>query len=75
MVTRVYITEGVILALTSLFSVLKGTNDIRMVFDATISGINNSLWDPNFMLPSMGSFPVMVGPETHMVDIDVGGGL
>ena len=74
LVDRSYITEGVILALTSFFYVTKGTDDIRMVFDATLSGLNNSLWDTNSMLPSMGSLVMMVGPETHMINMDVGGG-
>ena len=56
----------------SFFSVTKGTDDIRMVFDVTMSGFNDYLWAPNFMLPSIGSFIMMVGMETHMVDIDVG---
>ena len=43
-----------------------------MVFDSTLSGINNSLWDPNFILPSMGSLIIMVVPKTHMVDLYVG---
>ena len=72
LVSRGYIMEGVILALTSFFAVPKGIDDIHMVFDATVSGLNNSLCDPNFTLPSMGSFLMMVGPETHVVDIDVG---
>ena len=72
LVARGYITEGIILALTSLFYVPKGTDDIGTVFDATVSGIKNSLWDPNVMLPSTGSLIMMVGPDTHMVDIYVG---
>ena len=43
-----------------------------MVFDATVSGLNNSLWYPNFVLPSMGSLLMILGPEMHMVDTDVG---
>ena len=50
----------------------KGTDDIHMVFDANLSRLNNSLWDPNFLLPSMVSLLVVVGLETHMVDLDVG---
>ena len=72
LVARGYITEGVILALTYLLSVPKVTDDIRMVFDATMSGINDSLWDSKCMLPSMGIFLMMVGSETHMFDLDVG---
>ena len=74
-VARGYITEVVILTLTYLFSVPKETDDIPMVFDATASGLNDSLWSPNFMLPSMVIALMMVGPEMHMVDIDVGGGV
>ena len=64
LVARDYITGEVILTLTSFFSVFKGTDDIRMVFVATVSGINNFLWGPKSMLPSMGSFLMMVGLET-----------
>ena len=59
---QVYITEGVILILKSLFYLSKGTDDIRMVFDTTVSVLNDSLRDLNFMLPSMGSFLMMLGP-------------
>ena len=51
LVDRGYIIEGVILVLTYFFSVNKGTDDICMVFDVTVSGLNNSLWDTNCMLP------------------------
>ena len=54
------------------FYVPQVTEVICMVFDATISGLNNSLWYPNFLFPSMGSLLVILGPKTHMVDLDVG---
>ena len=72
LVARGYITEGVIFALTYLFSVPKGTYDIRMVFDANVIGLNDYLWDLNFMLPSMVILPIMLGPEMHIVNIDLG---
>ena len=50
LVARGYISEGVNLKLTSLFSVLKGTEGIRMVFDATVIVINDYMWITNFML-------------------------
>ena len=68
-----YITEVVILTMTSFFSVPKGTYDIRMVFYATVSGMKDSPWDPNFTLLSMVSLLIMMVPETHMADIYVGG--
>ena len=61
-----------ILILKSLFYLSKGTDDIRMVFDTTVSVLNDSLRDPNFMLLSMGSLLMMLGPEMHMVDLNVG---
>ena len=72
LVVGCYITEEVILTLTSFVSVPKVRDDICMLFDATVSVPNDYLWNPNFMLTSMGSFLMMVGPETHMVDLDVG---
>ena len=72
LVSRGYITEGLILILTSFFAVPKVKYDIHMVFDATVSGINNYICAPNFTFPSMGSLFMMVGPETHMVELYVG---
>ena len=72
LVARRCIMEGVIFALTPFFSVPKGTEDIHMVFNATISGLNNYLWYPKFMLPSTGTFLMTVDPKTHMIDLDVG---
>ena len=43
-----------------------------MLFDSTVSGLNDYLWDPNFMFPSTGSLLMMVGPETHMVNLNIG---
>ena len=34
--------------------------------------LKNPLWDQNFTLLSMGSLVMMVGPEMHMVELDVG---
>ena len=72
LVFRGYITEGVILVLTSFFSVTRLTGGILTVFDATVNGLNDSMWDPECMFLSMGSLIMIVGPETHMVNIYVG---
>ena len=71
LVTRGYITKGVIPVLISFFYVFKGKNYIRMVFHATVSGLNDSLWDTNFILPSMGSLLMMVVRKTHVVNLYV----
>ena len=41
-----------------------------MVFDATLSGLKNYLWDPNLFFLSMYSLLVMVGLEKHILDLD-----
>ena len=42
------------------------------MFDVTLIGINDTLWDPNFIFPVMGSLLMMVSKNKHMVDIYVG---
>ena len=61
-----------ILSLTSFFSVEKGTEDIIMVFEVTVGGINDSLWDNNFMIAVTGSLFIMMVPKMHMVDLNFG---
>jgi hypothetical protein len=62
---RRYITPGVVESLTNLFSVPKGEFDVRMVFNGTASGLNESIWIPGFGMPTV---------HTHLraVDKDVG---
>ena len=43
-----------------------------MVFDATLSGLNEYFWVPNFIIPVVASLFMMVGPKTRMVDLDAG---
>lgn len=42
-----HVTKGL-----NYFAVPKGDYDIRVVFDGTSNGLNESLWSPNFFLPS-----------------------
>ena len=42
-----------------------------MVFDTTVSRLNDSIGDPNFMLTVMGSLLVVVVSDMHMVYLDV----
>jgi len=42
-----------ILVLMNYFSIPKGLDDIRAVFDGTKSGLNGSLWVPWFGLPTV----------------------
>jgi hypothetical protein len=65
-----YIIPGNVLSLTSFFIVPKGEGDVRMVYDATKSGLNSQLWAPWFMLPTIESYLRCVQPGSFMGDID-----
>jgi hypothetical protein len=58
--------------LTSFFAVQKGLLDIRMVYNGTISGLNDAVWVPRFWLPTVHTFLRMVGYDSFMSDLDVG---
>jgi hypothetical protein len=66
-----YVTSGKICSLISYFTVLKGDGDIRMVYDATKSGLNAQLWASWFLLPTVESHLRCVQPGTFMGDIDL----
>ena len=61
-----------ITALISFFVVPKGESDIRVVFDATKSGLNSHLEAPWFPLPTGESLLRSVQRGTWMADNDVG---
>ncbi len=65
-----YIVSGEVHSLTSFFSVPKGDGDIRMVYDASKSGLNSKLWAPWFLLPTIESHLRSVQPGSFMGDID-----
>ncbi len=69
---RRYITEGRVESLTSFFSVPKGEDDIRMVYDASKSGLNDSLWAPSFQLPTCETLTDLLSPDSWMGDLDLG---
>ena len=62
----------VVKSVTSLFDVPKGDNDVRMVYNATSSGLNDAVWAPWFSLPTVESHLRAVDPGTFMVDCDLG---
>jgi len=47
-IRRAYITKGFVQSLIVFFAVEKGDGDIRIVYDATKSGLNEAIWAPNF---------------------------
>ena len=42
-----------------------------MVFDSTVSELNDALYNPNSLLPMMGSLIMLVGIKAHMDDLDM----
>ena len=69
---RGYLGAGIVKSLTSFFEVLKGLDDIRMVYNATSSGLNDAVWAPWFSLPTVESHLRAVDPDTYMADNDIG---
>ena len=71
-VNRRYIGKGNIKSLTSFFSVLKGANDICMVYNGTINGFNDCIEVPRFGMPTLKSHLRAMMPGYYMMDRDVG---
>jgi hypothetical protein len=69
---RGYISPGVVESLTSFFAVPKGDDDIRLVYDGSVSGLNTSIWVPRFFLPTIRTPLRAVDEGTYMADIDIG---
>lgn len=67
-----YICQGTVSSLTPYFTVPKGDGDVRVVFDGTKSKLNEALWVPPFMLPTIASLLRCVEPGTWILDIDIG---
>jgi hypothetical protein len=69
--SRGYLESGYVKALTSFFTVPKGDNDVRLVYNGTKSGLNDCLWVPWFRLPTIEQLLRAVAPGTFMADIDI----
>lgn len=54
------------------FAVPKEEGDIHMVYDASLSGLNDVIWTPSFMLPMIDSLLRAVDKDTWTTDLDVG---
>lgn len=54
------------------FAVPKGDEDIRLVYDASKSGLNAVLWVPSFGLPTAESLTNLLTQESWMADLDLG---
>jgi hypothetical protein len=66
------VESGLVSALTSFFAVMRGDDDIRMMFNGTLSGLNAALWAPWFCLPNSTTHKRIVEPGTFMEDVEIG---
>lgn len=69
---RRYLGGGITKSLTAFFDVPKGSDDIRMVYDDTVNGFNDSIEVPKFGMPTLRSHLRAMSPGHYMVDADVG---
>jgi hypothetical protein len=72
MIDRSYLEPGIVSSFLNYFAVPKGDSDIRVVYDGTLSGLNGSLWCPNFFLPSARHAGELLNYSTWMADMDFG---
>jgi hypothetical protein len=58
---RRYFEVGLVKSLTTFFGVPKGEDDMRVVYDGSLPGLNADLWCPWSMLPNTNSHLITVG--------------
>jgi hypothetical protein len=66
-----YLVEGHVRALTSFFTVPKGDDDVRVVYNGTKSGLNDCLWAPWFHLPTIEQHLRGVKVGTYLSNLDI----
>ena len=69
---RGYIQPGYVKSMIRYFTVPKGENDVRVVYDGTSCGFNDTVWAPSFSLYTVNSLLRIVEPGTWMGDMDLG---
>jgi hypothetical protein len=69
---RGYIMPRLVEPLTAFFGVPKGEDDICLVYDGSVSGLNLSIWVPCFFLSMLRSHLRDVDEDTFMADVDIG---
>jgi hypothetical protein len=69
---RYLVTIGIaIKSLIKYFAVLKGKDDVRMVYHAMANKLNNCVWVPTFWLPTIDSLARAVNKQMWITDCDV----
>jgi hypothetical protein len=62
---------GLVKSLTTFFGVPKGEDNMRVVYDGSLPGLNSSLCCPCFMLPNTNSHLRTVETVNLMSDVDI----
>jgi hypothetical protein len=68
---RIYFEVGLVKSLTTFFGVPKGEDDMRVLCDGSLPGLNAALWCPWFMLPNTNSHLRTLEPATFMSNVDI----
>jgi hypothetical protein len=68
----VLVMAKMLLSLMDMFDVPKGENDIRLVYNGSKSGLNESLWAPWFCLPTVDTMCRTLFPNSWCGDNDYG---
>jgi hypothetical protein len=70
---RRYIGPGFVVALTAFFHVPKGEDDLHLLYDGScVSSLNDAMWMPRFVLPTLNTHLRSVEAVTFLADINVG---
>jgi hypothetical protein len=72
MIQKGYLELGKVRTSLHYFAVPKGADDIRIVYDGTACGLNESLWSPNFFLPTARTAELLLSFGSWMADVDFG---
>ena len=67
-----HIDSGYVLSLIHYFYVPKGEDDVRIVYNGTGSGLNDTLWAPHFGLPDVRHTTRSLMPGYFQCDLDIG---
>ena len=75
LISRRYLEQGKGVYVESVvprFAVSKGSDDIRVVWDARKNGVNEHLWAPHFFLPGSQNLEHLLTNQSYQGDMDVG---
>ena len=70
MIEKSYLEVGHVQSYLHYFAVPKGDSDVRVVFDSTSCGLNDTLWAPNFFLPTSRNAAELLTFDSWMADSD-----